>query len=64
MLDTVMRFGLHASPQGAVSTSTALSTSFTLSIGSPIPMNTIFVSLSDSGIDSIWLSMPAELRSP
>lgn len=64
IVDTVMRFGLHAMPQGDVSISITGITASRLSVGSPMPMNTILVSDSLSGIESIWLMMPAALRLP
>lgn len=62
--DTVMRFGLHARPHGAVSISMAFSTASRLSIGSPMPMNTRLVSRSLPGTDSTWLIMPVVVRLP
>ena len=53
MVDRVMRRGLHAKPFSEVSISSAFSTSSVLSSGSPIPMNTIFVNFSNSGMETI-----------
>ena len=64
MLDTVMRFGLHASPHLAVSTSITCNTASALSIGSPIPINTTLVSVSVSGMLIIWLMISAGVRLP
>jgi len=56
-VETVIRFGLHAYPYGAVSISKTLKSSSTLSSGSPIPMKTIFVNESFSGKDWIWFNI-------
>ena len=61
---TVMRFGLHASPHDSVSTRVAASTASKLSSGSPMPMNTMFVRESLSGMDKIWFTICAAERLP
>lgn len=62
MVERVMRRGLHAKPYSEVSISKALSTSSVLSRGSPIPMNTMLVSFSNSGTDTIWLMISVAVR--
>lgn len=53
IVDTVIRFGLHAYAYGAVMISIAWITLSRLSIGSPMPMNTMFVSSGYSGTERI-----------
>ena len=61
---TVIRLGLHAYPHSAVSICVVRNTLSRLSIGSPWPMNTMFVSDSRSGNAYIWFRMSAAVRCP
>lgn len=54
-----MRVGDQPKPHSAVIISSARSTSSVLSSGSPMPMNTRFVSLSRSGSETAWLRISA-----
>ena len=58
-VETVMRFGLHVRPYGAVIISHVLNTLSMLSRGSPCPIKTIFVSVANSGSEYIWFKMSA-----
>ena len=61
---TVMRFGLQANPQSAVMMLQTPNTASRLSIGSPCPIKTMFVSFSISGNAMIWFKMSATVRLP
>ena len=63
-LDTVMRRGLQANPQSAVRISQVRRISRVLSKGSPMPMNTMLVRRSTSGIPHIWFMISAAVRLP
>lgn len=62
--DTVIRFGLHASPHSAVSISMVWSMAGRLSSGSPMPMNTMLVRCVDSFTESIWFMICAGVSCP
>ena len=64
MVLRVMRLGLQARPQGAVSTSMARFTFSQLSSGSPMPMNTALVSSPASSIAKNWFRISAADRFP
>ena len=63
-VETVMRLGLMARPQGAVSTVRAARTESMLSMGSPIPMSTMLVRLADSSTLIVWFTMLCVDRLP